>query len=260
MHDYQNHKGRDMEKPSLADRELIEEIKRQDEIMRAAVMFASAHGGRLPLYPIDCIQCAEVLARARDALIAHEQQRSQAAAPRFKDMSDREWNEVCKRSVAAMAADPSQAADDHAARSKDVGVRPSAGDAQGRCTAPAFGPPRSQAAAMPSTFQTEAFDKSATGGPAADPPRDQPAASPADGLVENLHRIAREQRVSKIWTIWLCAAADRIERDAQDASRYRWILGHYSVDDVAGDIGAWGAGDFDTLDAAIDAAMKDKNA
>jgi len=179
------------------DRELIEEMESRIEDFRQV-----PHGWA----------DADLLQRARDALIAHEQQRSQAAVC-----------QRCKGSGDIMTMTQGHGPDDY-------------------------------------EFATTCPDCDGTGVPAADPPRDQPAASPADGLVENLHRIAREQRVSKIWTIWLCAAADRIERDAQDASRYRWILGHYSVDDVAGDIGAWGAGDFDTLDAAIDAAMKDKNA
>src|SRR5208282_312560 len=122
MHDYQNHKGRDMEKPSLADRELIEEIAQIELTASPPYMFY-------------------LLSQCRIALLAHEQQRSQAAAGQG----------------------------DQTISGAESGSQPGA-------IGPAADPPRSQAAAMPSPapevakrHPTGRNGPRGTDGPAADP-------------------------------------------------------------------------------------------
>src|SRR5208283_171475 len=145
MHDYQNHKGRDMEKPSLADRELIEEISAWLDGPKAQMGLVTR----------------TYLTRARDALLAHEQQRQIPRCPKCGSVYNAETGCACGYCNLPEETDKPQY------RSEQQ---------------------RSQAAAMPTTTSAEAFDKSATSGPAADTPRDQPAASTDDDLVERIKR------------------------------------------------------------------------
>ena len=113
---------------------------------------------------------------------------------------------------------------------------------------------RSQAAARLPRSST--VTDVSSGGPAADPPRDQPAASTVDDLVERLRTVATSSFPGYGDTIR--EAADRIERDAQDAERWRYWKSvvnpflfvrymNYHPDDVK-------LYEADKMDAAIDAA------
>src|SRR5208337_2807764 len=79
MHDYQNHKGRDMEKPSLADRELIEEISTWLDGPKAQMGLVTR----------------TYLTRARDALLAHEQQRQIPRCPKCGSVYNAETGCAC---------------------------------------------------------------------------------------------------------------------------------------------------------------------